>query len=216
MVQLILASQSPRRRRLIKRFDHAVQLITAAVDEESVSDPDPARNAVKTAELKARAVAPVCDDNGVIVAADTTVVLDNVVLGKPEDAQQAMDTLQRLRGRNHEVYTGLMLIGLASGRDVSSVCTTGVTMRDYSDQEIEAYIATGDPFDKAGAYAIQHTTFDPVARIQGCYSNVVGLPLCRLKLALQELGISSTLEVDVATSDHRRCAACLELLNNDV
>lgn len=216
MAQLILASQSPRRRRLIKLFDHAVQATTAAVDEESVSDPDPARNAVKTAQLKARAVAPVYDDVGVIVAADTTVALDNIVLGKPEDAQQAMDTLQRLRRRIHEVHTGLVLIDVSSRREISSPCTTRVTMRDYSDQEIEAYIATGDPFDKAGAYAIQHTTFDPVARIQGCYSNVVGLPLCRLKRGLQELGITSELEVDQVTSDYRRCATCLALLENGV
>lgn len=215
MVQLILASQSPRRRQLIKLLKHPVQTTQAAVDEESITDPDPARNAVETARLKARAVGP-SYDNGVIVAADTTVALDDEVLGKPDDAQQARNTLERLRGRVHKVHTGLVLINAASSQEVVSACTTAVTMRNYSDDEIEAYIASGDPFDKAGAYAIQHTTFNPVARIDGCYSNVVGLPLCRLKAALQALGVTSTLDVDQKTSNYARCAVCLNLLTNGI
>lgn len=215
MVQLILASQSPRRRRLIKLLEYPVQTTTAVVDEESVTHPDPVRNAVETARLKARAVAP-CFGKGIVVTADTIVALDGEVLGKPADAQQARATLQRLRGRVHQVHTGLVLIDTASGRELASPCTTRVTMRNYSNEEIEAYIASGDPFDKAGAYAIQHTTFDPVDHIQGCYANVVGLPLCRLKSALEELEVALALDVDAQSADYERCAVCLKLLSGDI
>lgn len=215
MVQLILASQSPRRRQLIMLVGHEVQAITQTVDEDSVEHPDPAQNAIRTALLKARAVAPPFS-NGVIVAADTTVVIDGDVLGKPNDARQAMDTLQRLRGRVHQVHTGLVLIDAKAEQEVTSVCTTSVTMRHYSDDEIEEYITSGDPFDKAGAYAIQHTGFNPVARIRGCYSNVVGLPLCRLKEGLNRLGTKSELDVDDQTCDYQRCAVCLQLLSTGI
>lgn len=215
MVQLILASQSPRRRQLIKLLEHRVHTTTAAVDEESVTHPDPAYNAVETARLKARAVAP-SFGNGIVIAADTIVAVDGEILGKPEDVQQARATLRRLRGCVHQVHTGLDLIDTASGRELASVCTTRVTMRDYSNEEIEAYIASGDPFDKAGAYAIQHTTFDPVDDIEGCYANVVGLPLCRLKSALEELGVKSALDVDARASNYERCAVCLKLHSSGI
>ncbi|MFW6067989.1 MAG: Maf family protein [Chloroflexota bacterium] len=215
MVQLILASQSPRRRQLIKLLEHPVHTTTAAVDEESVTHPDPACNAVETARLKARAVAP-SFGNRIIVAADTIVALDGEILGKPEHAQQARATLRRLRGCVHQVHTGLVLIDTASGRELASACTTRVTMRDYSNEEIEAYIASGDPFDKAGAYAIQHTTFDPVDHIKGCYANVVGLPLCRLKSALEEFGVKSALDVDAQSANYERCTICLKLLSSDI
>lgn len=192
-----------------------MQTTTANVDEESVTHPDPARNALETARLKARAVAPNYDE-GIIVAADTTVAHAGEILGKPEDAHQARNSLQRLRGRVHEVHTGLVLTDAASRREITAVCATRVTMRSYSDEEIEAYIASGDPFDKAGAYAIQHTVFNPVAHILGCYSNVVGLPLCRLKVALQQLDITSALDVDHQTSNYEQCATCLNLLQTGV
>lgn len=195
--------------------EHEVQAVTASVDEDSVEHPDPAQNAIRTAQLKARAVAPHYR-NRVIVAADTTVAIDGDVLGKPKDAHQAMNTLQRLRGRVHHVHTGLVLIDAQEEHEVTSICTTSVTMRNYADEEIEAYIASGDPFDKAGAYAIQHATFRPVAHIRGCYSNVVGLPLCHLRIALKQLGVPSQLDVDERTSDYRRCATCLTLRASEI
>jgi septum formation protein len=140
----------------------------------------------------------------VILAADTVVILgaDTLgvdehgdILGKPVNDDDARDMLRRLRNRTHQVCTALTLLtpstytGRGAGGGVlTRITTTHVTMRDYSDAEIDAYIATGDPFDKAGSYAIQHPVFKPVAKIDGCYTNVVGLPLCTLKSMLAEIG----------------------------
>ncbi len=146
----------------------------------------------------------------IILAADTVVILgadtlgvdeDGDILGKPVDADDARNMLRRLRGRTHQVCTAMTLLNLTpnpspSGRGeqnkhlqpITRVTCTDVTMRDYSDAEIDAYIASGDPFDKAGSYAIQHLVFRPVAKIDGCYTNVVGLPLCTLKNMLAEIG----------------------------
>jgi septum formation protein len=140
---------------------------------------------------------------GIVLAADTIVVLgaDTLgvdergdILGKPADANEAREMLRRLRGRTHQVITAMTLHSLTPGSSnggggvVTRLTSTSVTMRDYTDAEIDAYIATGDPFDKAGSYAIQHPIFQPVARIDGCYTNVVGLPLCTLKTMLAEIG----------------------------
>jgi MAF protein len=122
-----------------------------------------------------------------VVAADTTVVHENEILGKPDNPGEAVEILQRLRGRRHQVFTGLAVLRRDDGNLLTDICVTDVFMRDYRAAEIEAYVATGDPLDKAGAYAIQHVGFDPVERIQGCYANVVGLPLCALTRLLRQL-----------------------------
>jgi len=150
-------------------------------------------------------------DTVVILGADTLGIDEHgEILGKPKDAADARAMLRRLRGRTHQVCTALTLhmvnsapeyparpdfspspcMGRGPGGGVNiftRLTTTNVTMRDYSDAEIDAYLATGDPFDKAGSYAIQHPTFKPVARIDGCYTNVVGLPVCTLKTMLAEI-----------------------------
>lgn len=125
-----------------------------------------------------------------VVAADTTVAdLEGLsgaeILGKPADAQDARRMLVRLRGRVHHVYTALAVYRRADEKLLSELCTTGVKMRNYSDAEIEEYIASGDPLDKAGAYAIQNSAFHPVEQWDGCYANVVGLPLCSLTRLLE-------------------------------
>lgn len=126
------------------------------------------------------------NEPSVILAADTVVILaaDTIgvtetgeILGKPVDADHARTMLERLRGRDHVVCTSLTLRNLATGQAMTELTRTTVTMRDYTDAEIDAYIATGDPFDKAGGYAIQHEGFHPVERIEGSYTNVVGLPV---------------------------------------
>jgi MAF protein len=130
-------------------------------------------------------------DTVVIIAADTVGVTENgVVLGKPADADDARDILRRLRGRDHVVCTALTLLSVEPDAQqvITNLTRTTVTMRDYTNEEIDAYIATGDPFDKAGAYAIQHESFHPVERIEGSYSNVVGLPLETLKIMLERIG----------------------------
>ncbi len=196
--QLILASQSPRRRQLIQLLGFPVQLVTADVDERSITEPDPALNVVKTAELKARTIQNHLlnglwqpGTRSILVAADTTVALEGQQLGKPADPDEAWQMLAALRGCTHEVHTGLFLIDLSTGQETQGVQTTTVTMRRYSDAEIAAYVATGDPMDKAGAYAIQHPVFSPVAQLQGCYLGVVGLSLCHLLQLLQLWGITA-------------------------
>jgi septum formation protein len=122
---------------------------------------------------------------GLIVAADTLVVLEGEILGKPTDPAGATAMLRRLRGREHRVLSGLTLLDAISGREATEVVETRVWMRPVSNEEIAAYVASGDPLDKAGAYAIQHPGFHPVARLWGCAANVMGLPLCRLDALLR-------------------------------
>jgi MAF protein len=138
----------------------------------------------------------------ILIAADTTVSLDGQILGKPRDAAEARSMLTRLRGRSHQVFTAITLIDLGTGRLVADLASTDVPMRDYSDEEMKAYIATGDPFDKAGGYAIQHNGFNPVARMTGCYANVVGLPLCHVTRSLRALGVESPADVPSACQAH--------------
>jgi MAF protein len=126
-----------------------------------------------------------------MLAADTVVVLDGAILGKPADAAEAMAMLRRLRGRWHRVTTGVAVIAPhAAGQLIehTAAATTRVLMRDYTDQEIAAYVASGDPLDKAGAYAIQNAQFRPVARIDGSYPNVVGLPVRTVLRLLERVG----------------------------
>ena len=124
----------------------------------------------------------------IIIAADTTVVDEGQILGKPANAYEAESMLRRLRGREHQVFTALAVVRRSEGFLALDWCVTQVPMRTYSDEEMYAYIATGDPLDKAGAYAIQHPDFSPVANLEGCYANVMGLPLCHLKRTLDAAG----------------------------
>jgi MAF protein len=209
VVKLILASQSPRRRELIQLLGYPYRAISADVDESLVTDPEPAVNVLGTARLKAVAIADklrqnAADGDEIIVAADTTVALDDEMLGKPVDERDARRMLQLLRNRPHEVHTGVVLLGLNSGVEVSGVNTAVVTMRDYSDSEIETYIASGDPMDKAGAYAIQHRDFRPVARLDGCFMGVMGLSVCHLISLLAELGVTNQAELTAVTAAHQQ------------
>lgn len=184
---IVLASASPRRSELLGALGLGFRVMPAEADESPRPGESPARLARRLAEAKAAAVTrlPV---NDLVIAADTLVVLDGEVLGKPCDAQEASDMLWRLRAREHAVMTALALAEPTSGQVLVQLARTGVLMRPYSREEIAAYVATDDPLDKAGAYAIQHPAFAPVARITHCYANVVGLPLCHLVRGIRRLG----------------------------
>lgn len=212
MVTLLLASASPRRQELIRLLGYRTIIRVPDVDEESVDHSDPAYNVVETARLKAEAVAVAVRQDLAIIAADTTVALGHEMLNKPAGAGEARQMLQRLRGRTHQVHTGIVVLTLPERLTAAAVSTTDVTMRDYSDAEIDAYVASGDPLDKAGAYAIQNATFRPVARLAGCFTGVMGLSLCRLSQALQAAGVPASL--DVADHDTSRCAVCRALVNH--
>ncbi len=191
--QFILASGSPRRKELLASLGVEFTVIKSDIDETQRTGEPPYQYVRRLSIEKADAVAIRLSEPAIILAADTVVILaaDTIgvteqgdVLGKPIDADDARTMLRRLRGRDHVVCTAITLLSLPSGLRHTELTRTTVTMRDYGDVEIDAYIATGDPFDKAGGYAIQHEGFHPVERIDGSYSNVVGLPLETLRAML--------------------------------
>ncbi len=186
MPDLILASKSPRRQQLLAALGIAFSVDAADVDETPLPGEQPDAMVCRLCRVKAQAVAERCPGH-VVLAADTTVVLDGVLLGKPADPTEAVSMLQALRGRTHQVYTAVCVA--ADGPLTSRLSRSDVTMRAYSDAEIAAYVATGDPLDKAGAYAIQHPFFVPVAAWEGCYAGIMGLPLRLVKAMLTEAGV---------------------------
>ncbi|MCA0459068.1 MAG: Maf family protein [Chloroflexi bacterium] len=200
MAEFILASSSPRRRELLGTLGITFRILKPDIDETQRTGEAPLAYVQRLSREKAAAVVQQLDTAVTVLAADTVVILSadtmgieetGAILGKPADAAEARAMLRRLRGRVHQVCTAMTLLVIdpdGAQRAETRVTRTDVTMRDYTDAEIEAYIATGDPFDKAGSYAIQHPVFQPVARIDGCYSNVVGLPLCTLQTMLAAMG----------------------------
>ncbi len=195
---LLLASTSPRRRQLIQLLGLEYSVCAASDDEEAMQQKyqGPLEELAQwLAKHKAAAALKLPEAKGcTVIAADTTVLLDEQVLGKPRDKSHARELLLALRGRWHYVVTGIAVSGYLNGRRamLSSSCITPVLMRNYSMPEIKAYIATGDPLDKAGAYGIQHPSFQPTEHIDGCYFNVVGLPICTLVDLLAEFRIYPT------------------------
>lgn len=187
---LYLASASPRRAQLVKLLGIPNIIISPThIDETHDGNLAPAEYVEELAIGKAKALLPNLNDDeqGIILGADTTVVLDNTILGKPDDEADAKRMLRKLSGNTHIVYTGVALVDVASKRTHSFVEKTFVTFRKITDEEIAMYVASGSPMDKAGSYGIQEdhgAVF--VSRIEGDYYNVVGLPLCSLYLALRD------------------------------
>jgi MAF protein len=188
-MRLILASQSPRRIALLREYGIDCTAIPADIAEEAAAGERPAETAVRLAREKAAAVrTQVKSHPHYILAADTVVADGMDILGKPVDLSQAREFLVRLRGRTHRVITGLCLFCPGEAEPITGTMETTVRMRDYGPQEIDAYVLSGDALDKAGAYAIQHAAFHPVAAIDGCFANVVGLPVCRVQRMLADSG----------------------------
>lgn len=210
---IILASNSPRRKQLLAFGNWPFQVFPVDINEKVLPGEEPDQYVLRLSQEKAEAarlsINRQNEAGDVIVSADTTVVLQlnekdqdaarvlpefrhveressshYIILGKPADAQQAERILRILRNRTHQVYTGITVLRIADGFTQSIVCITDVPMRDYPDDEMVAYIASGDPFDKAGAYAIQHRGFHPAQQLHGCYANVMGLPVCHLSVLL--------------------------------
>jgi septum formation protein len=167
---------------------------------------DPKRLVVELAECKATIVAPRHPSN-YILAADSVVALDGDVFGKPRGPEDAIKTLSHLRGRVHQVVTGVALVNLQLQTIRTSFVTTHVAMRDASDAEIAAYVATGEPLDKAGSYAIQGLGGALVDGIEGCYTNVIGLPMCEV-VALYGPGASTARQSARSSGALDACAKC--------
>lgn len=182
---LILASGSPRRRELLARMGYAFEICAPDVDERVSGH---ARSVVaELARRKARAAAARCV-RGLIIASDTLVSLDGAPLGKPADAADARAMLAALSGREHEVFTGVCLLDAQTNRCECRVVRTGVRFRDVSAKEIDDYIATGEPMDKAGAYAIQGGAGAFVAALDGSFENVMGFPVDDVREMLSHFG----------------------------
>jgi MAF protein len=188
---VVLASNSPRRRQMLAWTELPFNTIAAAVDETPLPGEGAERYVMRLAQEKARACEREASFGEVILAADTTVADGDEILGKPLDAEDAARILRRLRNRTHIVHTAIVVGVPSRGLMEYELCSTEVRMRRYSDEEIAAYVQSGDPLDKAGAYAIQDASFDPVQKISGCYASVMGLPLCHFERALRRLGFDA-------------------------
>ena len=187
-MKLILASASPRRAEVLRDAGYQFTVLSSAIDETPYPHESPGDLVLRLAQTKADLAAARAVGPAILIAADTEVVLDGHIFGKPRSSDDARSMLEKLSGRAHTVITGVALIRLPDVERRSFVESTLVRFAPLSDEEISRYLATGEPHDKAGAYAVQGYAARYIPRIEGCYFNVVGLPLARLQQALTQLG----------------------------
>lgn len=203
--KIVLASNSPRRKELISLTGWICSVSPADIDETPRPGEIPEAYVYRLAKEKATTCKS--ETRELILAADTIVVDGNQLLGKPRNREDARCMLQQLRGHTHQVMTAVVLFDLVTGRLEEELCRTNVPMRNYSDAEINTYIASGDPLDKAGAYAIQHDGFHPVENFCGCFASVMGLPLCHIKWMAKRFGrpVSDSLVSECQRVNHYPC-----------
>jgi MAF protein len=199
MTEIILASKSPRRQKLLRKlFDHFL-IISAEVDEIPHQGEDPESYVIRLAKEKAISAAdkipPNADLDFMVIGADTIVLSGSEILGKPIDEEDARRILEKLRDSSHLVLSAIALVHLPSREVRTRIVKSDVEMRNYSDEEIKTYILSGDPLDKAGAYAIQNRSFNPVPEYNDCFANVMGLPLCDLYLLMKAMGVKTNNKV---------------------
>jgi septum formation protein len=206
-VRVILASQSPRRRELLTLVGIPHEVRPADIDEALLPGEDPLAHVLRLAREKARTVAAQALD-AVVIGADTVVVVDREVLGKPRDAHDAATMLRKLRGRAHVVHSAVAVV--YRGDEHCDVESVDVTFGDLDDQRIAAYVATGEPLDKAGAYGIQGYGASIVTRVAGDYFAVMGLPIARLVRLLERSGLSYRFGALTAAEPERTSAPSLE------
>ena len=193
-MKIILASASPRRAEILRNAGIAFEVCATEVDEEPLRRETAHAMVARLAQAKARAVAVQLGQDAqeqIIVGADTTVELDGEILGKPQDAHHAREMLKKLSGRTHHVLTGIFLLRMPAEQTRAAVEFSAVTFDPLNRKEIDAYVATGEPFGKAGGYAIQGIAGRFISGIEGCYFNVVGLPLSRTCRMLRELSCAA-------------------------
>ena len=194
--RLALASRSPRRREMVEAFVEPIEMVASEGDEGPPRDGEtPEALVLRLSRAKVVEAASQVPRT-VVLGADTVVVLDGEVLRKPASAAEARRMLASLRGRTHRVVTGVVALDSESGRTVMSTHSTDVTLRRYSDDEVDAYVGSGEPLDKAGSYAVQDASFHPAESVEGCYLNVVGLPLCDVVTLLAQMGVDANLKPD--------------------
>jgi septum formation protein len=191
-MKLILASSSPRRAEILTNAGVPFSVLSSAVDESPHPGEVPAALVQRLANAKADLVTARAVGPAIVLAADTVVVLDNQILGKPRSVEDARHMLQQLSGRTHSVLTGVAMIRLPDGERRQFIESTLVHFQPIADEELSSYLATEEPYDKAGSYAIQGLAGRYIPRIEGCYFNVVGLPLSRVLTELESLGWSAS------------------------
>jgi len=199
---LTLASASPRRRELLALSGWQFRVTSVDLDEQPLPGEAPDRYVLRLAGSKARATAESALFDAIILAADTTVADGSTILGKPSSAEEAMSMLKTLRNRTHTVYTALALLSPINTSPLLELCASAVPMRGYTDEEIRDYVDSGDPLDKAGAYAIQHADFAPTLNFKGCFAGVMGLPLCHFARLMQKAGYAADPEIPVRCQQH--------------
>ncbi len=216
--EIKLASGSPRREELLEIAGWKVSLSPVVMEEMVHPDEDPESFAKRLALEKAeRAIA---EDGMIVMGADTIVILGDRILGKPLDEQHAVEILEDLRGKVHQVITAIAVVDDSHNRTLVDTCATDVLMRNYNREEIEAYVATGSPLDKAGAYGIQDGDFLPVDLnvMGGCFANVMGLPLCHLVRVLRRLRITTPKRVYEKCMEHTKynCQVHKDILQREI
>ncbi|MDA2926356.1 Maf family protein [Acidobacteria bacterium AH-259-G07] len=196
MSKVVLASASPRRRELLETLQIPFEIVSSGATEKINSVHQPVEAVRLLAQQKAREVAQQLE-TGLVIGADTAIDLRGELLAKPAGEQDATRMLRLLRNRTHRVVTGIAVFDVSTGRiEVSSV-TTELKMGNFTDRQLAKYVLSGEPMDKAGAYAIQGEGGALVECIEGCYNNVVGLPLCELTVLLERFGVVPNKEEDV-------------------
>lgn len=198
--RLILASSSPRRYEMLKQLGLDFEVIPSKIEENFVPGESPREHVIRLAEAKALDVGNRFSDAWVI-GADTIVYVNGHILGKPKSHQEAQEMLRQLSGKEHKVLTGISLNHLKKGKGEHEVVETAVKVKPLSPVEMEWYIGTGEPFDKAGGYGIQGIGSFMIESINGSYTNVVGLPLCELMRMLNRLGALSISNIGYRISD---------------
>jgi len=203
MTEFILASKSPRRKTLLRNLIDPFIVINSDIDEREIPGENPDEFVVRLAKEKAlkggAGVLTNSLESAFVLGADTIVVDGTEILGKPQDQMDAARILEQLRDKTHQVLSGIALYNLSTREIQTRLVCTEVVMREYTDDEIRDYIASGDPMDKAGAYGIQNRDFNPAPEFFGCFANVMGLPLCHLAVLMKEMGIET---------DHRVADRC--------
>ena len=185
--KIILASTSPRRKELLRQIGLIFEVVPSEIEEDVKDGEKPCEHVLRLARLKAQVIAR-DQHSAVIIGADTIVVLGGEILGKPKDEEEAFAMLSQLSGRVHKVFTGFCVLDASDGSEYSEAVESKVRFKHLTPEEIRGYIKTGEPMDKAGAYAVQGRGSYMIKEIQGSYTNVVGLPLCELFEVLARIG----------------------------
>lgn len=199
---IVLASNSPRRKEILSWTGLPFITHPADVDETALNNESADDYVTRLADQKAQVSASFAPFNGLVLAADTTVADGSTILGKPSDLEDAKRMLVRLRGRIHQVHTAVVVSIPSKGIKKQALCSTDVHMRRYTDEELQVYLETGDPMDKAGGYAIQHPEFRPVIKFAGCFASVMGFPLCHFELLLRRMGYGERKEIPFVCQEH--------------